>query len=190
MAPCRTGCRSSSVLDASPSGAGKRSWRRTCSRGSNSPSRCTPADVPVCAGTTPALLGRGATPRDELASPSRAGAAGDGAPLAPAGLAAPLVVALPEADWAATFDAGRAGLDQSALRREPALGHGTHPRRIAHARPRRWQRLHRALPVASCATATEPGPWPRSCGTTRTRSGRPTCSRSIRSPPAHGTSCC
>src|SRR5687768_11658718 len=95
-------------------------------------------------------------PRHRLAPPSRAGAPGDGAPLAPTGLAALLVVALPTANREATAAAGGARPDPSPLGGEPPVGHGAHPRRTAEAGDRRRQRVHPPLPVASRAPATDP----------------------------------
>jgi hypothetical protein len=118
----------------------------------------------------PALLGHGATPRDGLAPAPRAGAPGDGAPLAPL-----LAVALAEAGRTAPADAGSAGPDPPALGGEPAVGHRAHSGRAAQAGDRRRQRLHAALPLVSGAAAAEPDPGPPSYETMPTRSGPPIC---------------
>src|SRR5688500_2125210 len=84
----------------------------------------------------PALLDRGAPHLRRLAHESRVGAAGDGAPLAPAGLAPLLVVALTAARGAAAVARGGARPDPPPLGGEPALGHRAPPRRTAQA----WHR--------------------------------------------------
>ena len=155
-AGARIGCRSSvALLRAALRG------RQALVAGEPAPAaaaRRRPARPPASprALARPALLGRGATPRRRLAPASRAGAAGDGAPLAPAGLAALLVVALPAADGTAAAAAGGAGPDPPALGGEPAVGHRAHPGRAPQAGHRRQQRLHPPLPVAARAAAAEP----------------------------------
>ncbi|CAA9290295.1 MAG: hypothetical protein AVDCRST_MAG77-4619, partial [uncultured Chloroflexi bacterium] len=109
-----------------------------------------------CALARSAVLGCGAPAVRRLAPAPAAGATADGAPLARAGLAPLLVVALPPADGAATAARGSAGPDPPPLGREPPVGHRAYPRRTAQARHRRQQRLHPPLPLASRAAATEP----------------------------------
>jgi hypothetical protein len=112
--------------------------------------------APAAPAARPGVLGAGPPPVRGLAPAPRAGAAGDGAPLAPARLAAFLVVALPETNGATTAAAGGPRPDPSALGREPAVGHGAHPgRACGRARPHadRWRRPAAERCVA-CAGAT------------------------------------
>ena len=124
-----------------------------------------------------ALLGAGPAALAALAPAPGPRPAGDGRPLAPAGLAALLALEVPPAARAAAAERRGPRADRDDGPGQPAVGQRADPGRAAQAGDRRQQALDPALPAARPRPPAEPDLAHVPGQPRRQRSGRRTCAR-------------
>src|SRR5262245_8601519 len=154
--PCAAPCRRDARLPPAPRGVRSRSRQRSCRVSGREP-RAAPAarrpdaphsDAAAAAPVRQGLLGAGPAALAALEPTPGRGPAGDGPPLAPAGLEALLALEVPLAAREAAAERRGPRTDRRDGAGQPDVGQRADPRRVVQAGDHRQQALGPAVPAA------------------------------------------